>query len=70
MSDYQSPRSRGDRLLSMKLPRERPISISCLALEHFYLSPAGKALTNTLTSGGLSKFFNAVGQGKKMKKFI
>lgn len=39
-------------------------------LECFHFSPAGKALTDAVTSGGLSMFLNAVGQDQRVNNLI
>lgn len=36
-----------------------------VGLDYCHLSPASKALTDAVTSGGLSKILNAVGQARE-----
>ena len=72
MSGYQSPSSRGEAFKHEVVSYlERDILPSpAVGLVYFHFSPASKALTDAVTSGGLSKFLNAVGQGQRMKNLI
>lgn len=72
MSGYQSPSRTGEAFKHevVSYLKKDILPSPAVGLAYFHFSPAGKAFAEAVTSGGLSKFLNAVGQGQRMKNLI